>query len=662
MKLGALLFYWCFFAFVWGQSEIDERAIVNVQESLIRVVDKQGRPVVNLPQHAFSLYINGKKKPITTFEEVKLQGLKIGNNQINVENMDISAQNTGFFQPRTVLILIDSSTMSKQAFTKTMPQLAEFVKTELSKNTVVKVVQMEQFLKQVTTFSTDKEQHALAINSLKFKGRIRKRLRNIQVSVWDDLNDYAKTFEERYRRNVNRTVTEKAQLKKQHLKFLIDSMAALGQLLTNMEGNKSILLVTGGGYLDKDTTQMYYHMASSLAAQKIMVHSLLAKDPRFSTLLANNYDGIVTTIHDLKRMPFIGRRDGTRSPGDNFNSRNTIMENSIQMESGPYNVSDRTGGVFYKTKTYNTIGDGLKYINQQALHYYVLRYRSSEVEHKVKIKVKSIKENTLHYAKKIIPPIPYGKLKGDERELAFLTEVMYGKVVNDEFLACEWGFDVFGTEKEGFSLPIYGKIAFKAFPEEGFEIGIGLFNEKRHLLAMRHQVITKFSDPLEMPFYDVLNSKNLPYYIRCSIRDLDSGLINMEEFKVNGLVKNSSQTHLSSIVLSDKFTADYYPLDESLQTRLNHPLEISGKRIKPNISGHFKPDGQMVFYVQLQNCASAYLDYDFYASITKNEKVIHTPVDILYAGDIDHSNARFMGNIQNQRFGQRGISIVVNFC
>ena len=113
---------------LWAQHEIDEQAEVVVHESMVRVVDKKGNPILHLPQNAFSLYVDGQLQKITTFEEVKLRGLEIGKEKKKVEDMEISANNSGFFKKRTMLILVDSSTMSKRAFDKTMPQLAEFIR------------------------------------------------------------------------------------------------------------------------------------------------------------------------------------------------------------------------------------------------------------------------------------------------------------------------------------------------------------------------------------------------------------------------------------------------------------------------------------------------------------------------------------------------------
>ena len=210
-------------------------------------------------------------------------------------------------------------------------------------------------------------------------------------------------------------------------------------------------------------------------------------------------------------------------------------------------------------------------------------------------------------------------------------------------------------------MPVYGKIPYRSFPQKGYEIGIGLLNDKRHLMALRHQVITKFSDEKEMPFYDVLLSQKLPRYVRCSIRNLDTGLVNVEEFNVNSLVKNADKPHLSSIVLTDDNSPDYYPLDMALETQTNHPLEISGKRVKPNIDDHFKANSKMYFYVQLQNRTADYIEHDFYASITMGEKVMSVPVELLYAGDVNSTNSRYMGIINTDQMNKGNYNLWLTF-
>ena len=331
---------------------------------------------------------------------------------------------------------------------------------------------MERSLQQITAFSADMEANALAVENLKYKGFIRNRIRVIQASIMEDLNDYMESKSniigtrendlsgveaalntqasvvDHNRRNANQKIREKARIKKEHLSFLIKSMGTMGNVVANIGGSKSILFVSGGGYMDSDTSAMYYRMTSSLATQQVMVHSLLSKDARYLSTQNYNFD----MMGDLQRSPFIGFGNNTGTDGESMNSRNTVMENTRQMESGPSNVASRTGGAFYKTQTYNKIGQGLKFINQQASHYYILRFRTSGSKHSIKINVSTSVEKNLFYAKKIAPPVPYGQLNGGEQELAFITQIMYGEVTNDEFLKCAWGFDLFGTEKEGFSI------------------------------------------------------------------------------------------------------------------------------------------------------------------------------------------------------------------
>ena len=106
--------------------------------------------------------------------------------------------------------------------------------------------------------------------------------------------------------------------------------------------------------------------------------------------------------------------------------------------------------------------------------------------------------------------------------------------------------------------------------------------------------------------------------------------------------------HLSSIVLYSDLTDKYLPLSGNMVTSNQFPLVIGAKQIHPEISDSFEMTDLMYFYFQLQNRTNEYRGHDLYISITKGEEVMQSPMQVLFAGDVDNNNARCLGSFETK--------------
>ena len=611
----------------WAQEQaVQEQMEVHLRQAHVRVVDDTGQPITGLTMDDFKLTIKRAPTAIEYFEEAPLQP-EPETQRLEGLNLEVALPGPGKTPARRNMIwVIDTATMSRDAFNGAKLALERLVYDALNERDLVKIVQLEERMEQLTPFSADRQMLRETLSKIERKAVTRTRLERYQEMINRSLTDIDRGALGNHSQISDQYVREKGRAKSAHFWAYFNGMKALEKMLEPLEGERSIWWITGGGYLDVGYDHMLERLTRTFNARNITINTLLVSD------LKDIGEGTIVPGADQYRYtPFLGGQFGMDS-----RSRNTVVENNKQKESSPIESAEQTGGVFAKVTNPEHTYDALGEIEALASHYYILWYRYDGDKHKVKVELrKKNKRVKLYYGKEQAQPKPYHLLKGQERELEFLATLQYGGETSDNFVPAEWGYAVFGSEKDGYQILVGGTLDPSGGATEEYEIGIGLLDESRQPLAVRHKLLTKLPPNAPFAFYDLIESLVLPTFVSCTVHDMSNSRLSLRWFETAPLATSEAGMSLSSLMIFEPGEGARSPtaltapaVGGETQTGWD-PLLMKEGRIRPTFKQRFiLPKALEVFFL-LQNHPDTLGVYDVFFSVVKEQKVQTLPAAVV---------------------------------
>lgn len=643
MKISSLLLM---STILWavGFAQVEEELTVILRETRVHVVNAKGIPVTGLNKEDFILYQDKDLQQIDYFEEVDLFAEETGLRQAPPPgNFAYSHQS----DPRYLVLVLDSSNMSLRSFKKFKEAAVKFVRNTLHDNDVVKIVQIDDGMMHLTEFTSDRRQLAKALSNADYTGRMFKELMILERGIVDGIFEYmdgeeldatraarasdiAQSFGQEgtlegpglaslYTRQINEYVDRKARLKANHFRTFYLNMMSVSQILKPITGSKSIMLLTGGSYLEDagnypDTKMMAERMSRQFNNNNITMYNLLNKPtvPLSRTIL-NMGDrplenrNATGPIIDAQTLQTTGQ-----FPPDSLSieTRNTVLENDFQIESGPTFLADETGGFFQVTSWVKDIDSALETLLFNASQYYRLAYTTNVNTKRVKIKVElsdGLKDQgyELRYGEFFDTPKSYKDLDEEERALDFESTLLYSRSFRND-LSARWSYDFFHGNGGGYRIPVYIEVPKQPFPKDGYELGFALIGENFEIIDLTRSEILSNPADSNLLFYDVMMSRALPKYIRYHLRNKTNGETSFEEVTVDEFEEEKPDRYLSPIALASVDNTKMVAVnhfregsDRELKRRSEDPFLLGDSLYKPDVDRTFEQGGALGFFFHL---------------------------------------------------------------
>ena len=636
-------------------AQVSEEIKVILRQVRVHVVDENGEAVKGLSKDDFLVRDQKKYRTLSTFEETDL------NSAQQVLQFYATDENARPKTTQSIIILIDSSNLSEEAFEPMLASVQGFIENQVGDQDLVKVVQIEDRLRHLSEFTSDKAYLQSAVGNATYAGYFRRRLSQLQARVFSafermefqlnfngaQLSASELRLAEGLVDEVMHEVENKELEKMVHMKSFRQSLSILARLLNESPGNRSIYLFTGGSYVQNSsgnhvsTARDMDELARVMNASGVTLYSFLHTTPEvigkdLQNTTSSNFNDSVRIQQTLESFVSRENRGRIMRLFNTAGPRNGFYENESQIETGPLKMAHETGGFFARTYSVDSMAKQVQDFTKAARHFYTLGYTVDPKDDFSKVDLELVEEQKgwkLIYGDHVANPKPFDDWSDEDRQLAFEVSLLYGDSIRND-LDAEFGHTVFRDESS-YVIPMYTSLPNKNFPKAGYELGLAVFDENDRPQDVIQMTVFPRKDIPEMMLYHVLLSDAPPSAVKFYMRDLDSGELAIHRMACEQVPSRNELLQISSIVLSNASDKSLIPLNhidektrlkvkESDHVRVNKPRResdpfvIHGVMIAPRLS-NLVPNGEVDLYFHVTGMEGDMNDYEVRFNVSGNE-------------------------------------------
>ncbi|MDJ0837825.1 MAG: VWA domain-containing protein [Acidobacteriota bacterium] len=619
--------------------EISEEMSVVLRDVRVHVVDARGNPIKGLTREDFTVSEDKAVRDLRFFEEVDIAERRLATKgnvaPISVDEEEFDPQNS-----RTIVILLDSSNMSKAGYTESLKAIDSIV-DNLGPGDLVKLVQMDRDMTDLSPFTRQKEVLKEGLKKSKYVGAQWHDLVSQERAIIDAIIAFQEAptprvdpeeVREPLAKQVNRQVELKEKIKGDYYKTFYYNMMYLGKMLGHMSGSKSILLLSGGSFIEtggafSNTTALADRLGRTLNTANTTVYTFLFKSnmPKAEGLLSMtnlgvdfNFRSLRTTNNFYLEMypsgtnAFVYSEDATRY------ALNTVFENGTHVETGLRHATEWTGGTMALATSKKFVAERVGKILDASSHYYRLGYSVLEPEKIAAVRVKltrKIPGAKLLYGKDIEPREDYLALDERERDIAMRTMLYFNDHLQDD-LDCDWDFVIFQRDEGGYTIPVFGSTPLKEKPKAGYEVAMASFNKRNEVLDMVVSKVERFPGKDLFSFSDLLLTEEPPSHIKCYLRNMDTGEFSLYRLNVPKLAPEHRPTRISNLIFGGTRKDNPIPLNHTrkvvykegdkglmgIDNRvLKDPFLINNRLFKARFNNEFRRYNRMSLFFHIEN-------------------------------------------------------------
>ncbi len=654
MRLFSLIFTILSAASLMAQ--INEEMTVVLRDVRVHVIDAEGKPVVGLTVEDFNVKDNRQTREIDYFEEIRpvsgdvLQQESVEEvsrpNQIKSKPFDRSHKNADRF----MVLMVQSANMTKGAFDRAIPALIDFVDNGLGSNDRVKIIQMDDSFIHLTGFTKDRALMKEALGKMRYKGVMYRALHRADEAVYSRIEDWLRMHPDSRdgaSMLVRNAIAAKARLKRDHYVALQLNLLDIAQMMEEVDGAKSIYLVSGGSFIDVggagDTSNLSEELGAAMNRADVTIYSMLYRptSPPFNRSLPNeietgkrvsadnpenDYDAqkwLRMLREDSSFPPSVGGYSATNSTQVTLN---TGFENNRHLETGPAIAAESTGGIFKKYYNTTDMTEHMKKMRNLSSYYYRLSYRLStkDTGSRLNISLKNKERGwKLHYGKDYTPKRPFEKLSKEEQAMAVGARIRYSNKFRNDLNAtfCQ---NLFKQPNGDWLTSVMVEMVAHPFPKKGLSINYAAMDNERNLLDITSTLleeppnshkgkpanlmaVIKKNAPMGM--YDVLMSDTKPRYVRYYLRNLDTGDVSFMEQEIPETPSGGAFS--SDILVTTQKIGTVVALNHLRKLHINNLAEDDQKRIdldpfwlkhkifKPGLAGEIVASDPLWVYFHL---------------------------------------------------------------
>lgn len=643
-------------------SEIREQVDVAYRQIQVRVQDRDGKPIRQLGPADFVLLVNDKTTVPRSF-------LEIGTGAESVEPAAASSESAAVgdaadadvvsspdgpaevAQQRSVAILIDPGMSSLKGFQVMQKSALELI-DGLPAGTRVAVYQMHLSLRTLSLLTHDRELLRRQIEGATYYADLWSKLESFQKSINREVAEFITLPLHGNNSNMGMNnlsslgglLQLKAQVKDSHANKLASSLDTIGRVLVPLQGERSIFMLTAGGYSDDHNLAALQYVCAQLNWENIPIHALHFRDMDSESLNLMHM-GHMTEV-DLRNVQETMMRNGFI---ESARSINTLDENEENLKTAPRIWAQETGGSYATSFNPLQVAEKLQRLEQGANHYYLISYPTTSALDKVEVQLAAAREGW---------DLRFGRMRGkvstvlgatrSEKATDFASTLMYGFPHRDTEV--EWAFQRFRLTDGTFVFPVLGQLS-GSFPDGGYELGLVALDEHGAVLDERKSEIRKPGPEQVLEFYDLLATRARPVLVRALIREKKSGKTSLEEWALDERELNA--TGLSSLVLVPSapheifaihaLNRDQVKLDKKkvARERLDPLIKAGGKRI-PMTFGPFAHGQPLGLYFHAQRLDGGLDQYDLEAELRQDDKVQRAPLKLAKVESLAPDGAELM--------------------
>lgn len=622
--------------------QVKEELKVIVRDVRVHVVDKFGEHVPGLTKEDFVVKEGGDPVEVQYFEEVDLSELEnlpqkkndVAEAPSEGEPVEDGAEGLNTPVRRTIVVLIDSSHMTREFFDSVIESANEFFDYEMTDNDLVKIVHLDREFRHITPFTNDRIKLKNSLKDITYLGHLRTKLEGLDKQIGSELADYmadlndsparteapvmldevvamtraSRGSAERLNRPgeetqlnrafleaaqaglylINELTRNKEQIKLDHFILLQKNLMLLSSILKYMPGSKSVFYFNGGSFLEEGgrfqaSIPLMDEVARALNSADTTIYSYHA---RKKINVAQQAAAGSPYISDLNVMESMGNLVSFVDQQDHLiKTNNTLVENSIQSSTGPLAAARETGGAYIESGDPGEIRSAFTQINSASSHFYRIAYltRASSGRSKVSITLKNKQKNwEVRYGNEFAPDKVFNKLNQEELSLSAETALLYGRMKNND-IAASAGYDLLRDGNDHLVMPVYLRIDAPPENEKGFQLGFATVDNDFRWLDRTLSSIPSLKGKSDLVFYDLLLPEKMPETLRFYLRNLDNGQESL--FTVNE--PGNRFDPQKSLLLGDPESKNLIPMNhlrkdpEQLPTTSQVPLITRRKNLDP---------------------------------------------------------------------------------
>ncbi|MDJ0841301.1 MAG: VWA domain-containing protein [Acidobacteriota bacterium] len=531
--------------------QVTEEMTVIAREVRLHVLDRNGKPVRGLSADDLLVREDGAPRPLTFFQEVDLtrrDGSAAGESRAS----EVARRN--------MVIFLDTSNMTPETATGARESVAGVI-DKLGPHDRVKLVQLEDRVVDLTAFTGDRQRLKLGLQKAAFRGVQRRELSASTRTISDlirDVNNLPPEIDpEPLLRMIDQEVKQKERIKGHHYKTFLNALGVMAQALGIMQGSRSILVVSGGNYLETggvyaNTERLGRALNRMLNRNNVTVYSFLAATRNDRATNEMQMQGHIMNVHAMQDAGLIY--------GDLRKSENTMLDRPGKEAAGLDLASQGTGGFMERGTDLAGMSVRVSRVFDHASHYYRLGYmledsgKAESVHVQLKGKRPGVK---LVYGRDIVPGKPYLQLDEASRAMTRRAMLLYSRETTDG-LNASWRYHLNRTE-EGFALTVFGRT--NGASESGYEIGFSAFDAAGLPLDMITATTTGLPDRKYFTFSDVLLTIPPPAGIRCYLRNLDTGDFSLQNLAIPETKTTGEAPVIPQLIFATTRGNDVLPLN-----------------------------------------------------------------------------------------------------
>ena len=596
------------------------------REMRVHVVDTRGAPVTGLEPNAFHITSLGEKtahQPITGFQEVDFTGQR----DVNPPSAAVT-----FARPhekRFVVLALDSSYMDKRSFRRFQQVARHYVEHLRRPGDLVKLVHIDYGMLALTPFTNDQTVLLAAIEKARYRGSLFRDLKQLERRMIDAVVQHLQDQQSFYASQISFLVQNKEILKKDYLYAFYSHMLRLEQDLRPRDGGRSILLLSGGAFVEYNSrgsnTEPYMErLGEVLNNANITVYGLLVKRGLmpFSAMVNNsNFDRFKGAAIDELTLS----NTGSYPPGSGTNNTsNTVFENNRQLETGPRELTTRTGGILAVPRSAE-LDRSLADLIARTDHYYRIAWnRAKSPGTTFSVTLRKDLQNRgyrIFYGPNFSGGTPYLKLSSKARAVEFELLLCCSRTFVNEMNAT-FGYDVFLGEDRTYRISVYTRLPGEVSSGATLEVGFALISTDNRIIDMTRSELPLQKQTRDQLLYDVLITEQIPAVVRFYVRNMDTGALSLSEQKLDQTQVVKPGEPLSHILLSRVEPVQLWVLpklhDETARAelrRIEDPLFIGDRYVLPHVAKSFITPEEITFYFHQYDVTKKQEDYQLALSL-----------------------------------------------
>lgn len=570
-KLSLMIFLSLVLAATSAAQEFEQTSRVLLREVRMHIVDKEGNHIPGLKPDDFTIEEDGQTYQLSFFEEVdRSKSVDTVTDYKDVEGvMPFSdSHQTG---PRKLTLILDTANFSHHYYEEMMAEIEKFVLEKVDPNTMVQIIQVDGDVYPLTGYTPDRNQLREALASAEYRGSMIKQLKALDNSIINGISQSVAlnasnnmfnalgtgTATDRmgnddrgnvYWSSVDVDVRQKAYFKQLHYRKFTVQMLRIAHALRRGTGSQSVLLVTGGQFIEEyglypRSVNVAETLSQAYNGVGIPLFIHLPKPKQALSEGHANSQGYLTLrggpgqSWDYDSLSQASTFDPDREDRMRLGPyRTTVMENLYHMEGAPRYAAEWTGGQLTIDNNTSSIDERMVELFEAAGKYYRLGYTRfiDDVPKVVKtnIDVRGAKANKwkVRYGKEALPkygledrpPQPdIGEIP--EEPTKSVSRMLHLGEPGSEDVKISHGLYSFPGPEGKYHIPVYMRLPTPEKPaEKGYEFGFAALNAEGALLDHTVFAIDYGYDNEPILFYDLLMPAEKPSEIRYFIREIGS--------------------------------------------------------------------------------------------------------------------------------------------